>query len=93
MSEITISTGTRLSSTESAPLSQRVVEAVAHADGVDETDLDPLFHAIDPDALNALFRPQLQPGETPDETAEIRFHYHGYEVRVTAVGTVELSER
>jgi len=39
------------------PVSETVVAAVAEYSGVDVSDLDPpLYEAIDPDALDALFR-------------------------------------
>ena len=38
-------------------VSQTVVMAVADAKGVDPLDLDPLYTAVDPDALNKMFRP------------------------------------
>lgn len=70
-------------------LSRLVVETVADAENVPPTELDPLYSTIDPDLLDALFRPQLDPGNEPP-TGEVRFPYHGYEVRVTAAGLVEL---
>lgn len=71
--------------------SERIVETVAAREGVDPMDLDePLFAAIDPDALDAL----LQRGETRSTMSPIQltFVYHGYEVTVTSDGAVEVSE-
>lgn len=76
----------------SKPLSQRVIETVAEAESVDPTELTPLFSVVDPDVLDTLFRPQRKAGEVPDATAEVRFSYHGYEVRATAAGRVSLTE-
>lgn len=69
--------------------SQAVVRAVADEAGVDQTDLPPLFHAIDPDALDALFRAGGRPA-TRRTTGAVRFSYHGYEVSVEADGSVSL---
>lgn len=76
---------------ETEQISRAVVETVAEADSVDPIDLTPLYTAIDPDALEALFRPRL--GSAGDAVSgEIRFSYHGYEVRVTAAGEVSLAD-
>lgn len=72
-------------------ISQAVVEAVAEAEGVDPTELTPLYAAIDPDALESLFEPSL-PSTDGRVVGEIRFPYHGYEVRVTASGWVHLAD-
>jgi len=71
--------------------SAAVVTAVADAEGVDETDLPPLFHAIDPDALDALFDSSTEPPHATGTTGSITFHYHGYDVTVTANGRVEVT--
>lgn len=66
-------------------LSEAVVAAVAAAADVDpvgtagsptETDgsLDPLYTAIDPDALDSVFR-----ATDPDRTGRVTFSYHGHE--------------
>lgn len=70
-------------------LSSAVVEAVAEAERVDPVELTPLYTAVDPDALEALFQTQYQGREGPVH-GEIRFTYQGYEVRVTADGEVDL---
>lgn len=72
-------------------ISQAVVEAVSEAEGIDPTELTPLYRAIDPDALEALFEPQLQ-GKGGRVAGEIHFSYHGYVVRVTATGEVDLED-
>lgn len=73
-------------------LSQRVIERVAEAEGVDPIEIDPLYSVIDPDALDSLFRPQLKESAVPDSNAALRFEYHGYDVRVTATGRVTLTD-
>lgn len=70
-------------------VSHRVVESVAAADGVDPIDLPPLYDAINPDALNTLFDPASTDGKST--VGELRFSYHGYDVRVTAGGVVTIS--
>jgi hypothetical protein len=70
------------------PASQRIIDKVAEAKDVDPLDLDPLFTAVDPEALDSLFLPQLKDGGVADASAEITFEYHGYQIRVTATGCV-----
>lgn len=72
-------------------LSQLVVEAVAEREDVGPIELDPLYDAVDPDALDAIFQMQLRPSNNAP-TGEIHFEYHGYTVRVTAAGRVDLRE-
>ena len=70
----------------SEPLSQAVVDAVARAEGVDPLELDaPLYEAVDPDALDALFQT-----EAAAVDGRIAFQYYGYEVTVTGDGLVAL---
>lgn len=92
MIESSSEVGAESRTTEPEQLSMRVVEAVADAEGVDPVELDPLYTTVDPDAIEDVFRPQLTTGSVPDPTAEIRFEYHGYEVRVTATGRVSLAD-
>jgi hypothetical protein len=62
--------------------SEMVVHEVAEQEGVPPEALDqPLYDAIDPDALDSLFR---------GETGQISFEYHGYDVTVAHSGTVSL---
>lgn len=66
------------------PLSQAVLSAVAIREGVDETELpEPLYDAIDPDALNTLFR---------NTTGHVTFCYIDYIVTVESNGTVTIDE-
>jgi len=63
-------------------LSTAVVEAVATSEGVEPTELtEPLYTAINGDALDALFQ---------TTEGRVEFEYHGYTVRVDASGDVEL---
>lgn len=72
-------------------LSSAVVRTVAAAEGVDVTALPPLFHAIDPDALDALFRAGPDGGGETRTSGAVTFSYHGYEVTVDADGSVDLA--
>lgn len=72
------------------PLSRRIVERVADAEGVDPVELDPLYTVVDPDALDSLFQPRLASRDGPG--GELWFEYHDYEVRVGADGRVTLAD-
>jgi len=68
-------------------LGRRVVERVARAEGVDPLDLNaPLYDAIDPDALETLFRPDGAP-----TGGRLAFEYCGHTVVVSGDGSVSLS--
>lgn len=58
----------------------RVIHAVAEHSGTDPTDLPPLYEAVDPDALDALFGPTA--ADDTREGGEVSFIYAGYRVRV-----------
>lgn len=91
MAEFAIDWEAEWSIEESKQPSQLVVETVADAEDADPLALPPLYNTIDPDALDALFQPQFRTaGEPP--VGEVRFSYHGYTVRVTAAGRVDLTE-
>lgn len=78
---------------KSKSVSKRVIDTIAKAEAVDPIELDPLHTAIDPDALDSLFHSERNgSGETSGPSGEIRFRYHGYDVRVTAGGLVNLTE-
>lgn len=72
--------------------STSVIEEVATREGVDPTELDqPLYHAIDPDALDTLVRSSA---DAPSPSSlSITFTYHGYEVSVSSDGVVDLERR
>lgn len=52
-----------------------IVRAVAEREGVCETDLTPLYHVVDPEALDAMVT-------HTDTTVSISFDYEGYTVTV-----------
>lgn len=67
------------------PPSVRVLAAVADREGLDPTELtDPLYRAVDPDALDHLFR------GTETGAGRVVFEYHGYEVTVCGSGDVNV---
>lgn len=66
------------------PLSTRVVERVATFKGTDSVELDPLYEAIDPDALNRLFTN----ASGASRGGQISFAYCGCEVIVEDDGQV-----
>lgn len=53
----------------------------------DATALDPLYNAIDPEALDSLF----SPGNAP-AGGRLEFEYHGYEITVHSGGRLSLTE-
>lgn len=63
-------------------ISLRVVEALAAATGTDPQELAPLYHAVDPEALDQLFR------SDSDADVRVEFEYHGSLVEVRSDGTV-----
>lgn len=71
---------------EEESMSEKVVSAVAAEREAAPTDLEPLFEAIDPDALDGLYgRTELDRARSPDRLA---FTYGGCEVTVEGDGTV-----
>ena len=66
-------------------VSERVIELVAEQKGVDEGSLAaPLYDAIDPDALNSLFR---------NTEGTVAFEYLDLVVTVDHEGTVETTSK
>lgn len=81
--------------TESRPVSFDVIAAIADAEGVDPTEIEPpeyeaLYDVVNPEALDALFAPRED--GTPRTTGRIEFPYCGYYVVVDGDGEVELYE-
>lgn len=70
---------------------QRIVQAIADAEGVEPVDLDPpLFDVLDGDLLNALVSSNETNADEP--SLELSFEYFGYTVHVAAGGTVSVSK-
>jgi hypothetical protein len=64
-------------------VSEAVLAAVAEREGVDETELEtPLYEAIDPDALDDLFR---------DGRGHVSFQYAGYVVTIDHDRNIKLT--
>ncbi|WP_276280466.1 HalOD1 output domain-containing protein [Halorussus caseinilyticus] len=72
----------------STPPSIAVVEALSTVTGEGPTEVGPLYSAIDPDALDALFRGA---GETPGD-GRVTFVLDGHAVTVRRSGVVEVRD-
>ncbi|WP_218836421.1 HalOD1 output domain-containing protein [Halorarum salinum] len=67
-----------------------MIEAVAAREDTDSTNLDvPLFEAVDPEALNDLVR--TADAGSDRSPLRIEFTYYGYDVSVSADGSVDVS--
>lgn len=68
-------------------VSEAIVEAVADREGVAPTELEPpLFEAVNPDALDALFA-DIGPADVPTGPT-VTFRYKGYLIMVSGTGQV-----
>lgn len=63
-------------------ISTSVVLAIAELDGVDPTEMELLYAAVDPDLLDAVHR-----SDRPD-AADVAFDYRGYRVTVDSDGGI-----
>ena len=61
-----------------------IAQEIAAVEGTDPMELEPLYSAVDTDALDAL----LRNSDAPDLTVE--FSYSGHTVRVEGPGQVEI---
>lgn len=77
-------------SAESTSLSERIVREVAEVRGCEPTSLEPLYTAIDPDALDRLF--DMDRSGVDRSHGRVVFTYCGCEVSVADDGTVQVSE-
>lgn len=69
-------------------LSEQVIRAVAEHRGVDPQDLaEPLYAAIDPEALDHLFADNVTGG-----VRELQFRYHGHLVTIESDRTITVSD-
>lgn len=83
---MTTSSSQGLSGASPDQLSARVLEAVAEHEGVDPVDLpEPLYEAVDPDALDEFFRESTA-------NCSVAFDYLGYRVTAYADGDVTVDE-
>jgi len=67
--------------------SQAVVEAISEATDTGLTEIGPLYSAIDPEALDELFR---RDGGRGASTGRVTFALDGHEVTVQSGGVVEV---
>lgn len=69
------------------PTSVAVIRALASVEGVAPSSLDPLYHSVDPDALDRIF-------DTPvvfeDEDVTAQFTASGYRVTIRTDGTITI---
>lgn len=66
--------------------SEAIVGRIATYEGVDPSELTPIFDVIDPDALDSF----IEAADRRDTPAEIQFSYHGYTVTVSSDGCVNV---
>ena len=71
------------------PPSIQIINAVSDAADCPLEELEPLYDAIDPDALDRLYTPTYHGDVRSD--GEVIFSYAGYQVVVDSSGTVELT--
>jgi hypothetical protein len=74
---------------EKSSVSQRVITAVAEATDNDPTEVGPLYHVIDPDALDRLFAATATNGRSH---GRVEFSFGGCEVVVHGNGAVDVTE-
>lgn len=81
----------KMDTTDSMPVSQRVVAAVADATDTDPLDLEPLYTRIDPDCLDEIFGDGASDGGR--NLGRVSFPMAGCRVVVSADGTVDVTEQ
>lgn len=69
------------------PLSVAVIEAISQVSGKGLRELDPLHSAIDPDALDAIFRSRGQPAINQN-IEDLTFHYEECKITVSSSGRI-----
>lgn len=70
--------------TDAESVSAAVIDAVAAASGDPPTSIEPLYTAVDPDALDTIFEPRRDESAVNEPLVE--FPYHGVRVQVSATG-------
>ncbi len=65
---------------------EAVVDVASAVSGVEPTDLDPLYHALDPEALDDL----VSSGGTAAGDLVVEFTFHDHRVRVHESGLIEV---
>jgi len=82
---VTLNVSTDGADADAASLTERIVEASADVAGSDSLDLPPLYDAVDPDALEALYDRDGTDGP------EVKFTYAGCGVTVHGDGSVSVT--
>lgn len=82
MNESMIDVNSTADTTETDGLIQNIVTTVADAEGVDVTELPPLYDTIDPDALTKL----------TERNVTVEFTYYGRQVVVHGDRRVEITD-
>lgn len=72
--------------TDSQPLSTTVMEVVGAATNTEADQMDPLYDALDPDALDAIFRPRFD--DVPRTNGQVMFSLDGHDVAVHSYGYI-----
>jgi len=85
-----MSTTTTGKTFEEQSTSQRVISAVAEETGKEPTEVGPLYHVIDPDALDRLFSATRGSGRNQ---GHVEFTFAGCDVVVHGDGEVEVTQR
>lgn len=70
-------------------VTQAVVRAMSTETRTDPLELPPLYPAVDPDALDALFGAPA--GSSARPSCTVVFEYDGREIRVNGTGTIQIS--
>ena len=78
----------RLDMGESPP-SIAVIRKVATLEGVDPTELPPLYDSIDPEALDSLLEKRAD--HSTDEAVSIEFTYGEYSIVVDSTGAIDVT--
>lgn len=72
---------------KSDEISSTIVDAVAAIVGKEPTKLQPLYHAIDPDAFDQLLQSFL-PTDNGTDVAQVEFSFNGCDVSVQSDGRI-----
>jgi Halobacterial output domain 1 len=76
----------------SESVAEAILTAVSSISGVEMTNLEPLYTAIDPDALNALFG-SYSDGTPRDGKGIVVFPYESYQVTVEGTNQIRIAKR
>ena len=71
---------------DDVPASHTIITTLSDELGIDPLEMQPLYEAVDPDALDALFSSASNRGTN----VTITFEYCGHAVTVTSEGTVTI---